>query len=90
MKRVVPEKETRFSWREKDGAVEATCPGATACAAMRPRRVRRTELGLVYVDFDVPTGTAEGIARFYNEVMQARRRKAGTAARHVAVGRNQS
>src|SRR6185295_14340833 len=31
----------------------------------------RTELGLVYVDFEVPVGTAEGIARFYNEVMKA-------------------
>jgi len=26
MKRVVPERETKFSWREKDGVIEATCP----------------------------------------------------------------
>ena len=73
MKRVVPEKQTKFSWREAaDGTVEATCPwgNRVRCHAPAPQ-FGRTELGMVYVDFDVPQGTAEGIARFYNEVMRA-------------------
>ena len=49
----------------------------------------RTELGLVYVDFDVPPGTAEGIARFYNEVIKAPARSSNGRA-SVSVGRNQA
>ena len=90
MKRVVPEKETKFSWREKDGAIEATCPwgNRVRCHAPSPE-FGRTELGLVYVDFDVPQGTAEGIARFYNEVMKAPAKATKTRA-SVSVGRNQA
>ena len=48
------------------------------------------ELGLAYVDFDVPQGTAEGIARYYNEVMRApARRRRSRTARVVSVGRAQ-
>lgn len=72
MKRVVPGAATKFSWREQDGCVEATCPWGNRirCHAPGPA-FGRTELGLAYVDFDVPPGTADGIARFYTEVMKA-------------------
>ena len=89
MKRVVPEAQTRFAWREKDGAVEATCPwgNRVRCHAPSPE-FGRIELGLVYVDFDVPPGTAEGIARFYQEVMRApARAEKGRAT--VSIGRHQ-
>jgi len=89
MKRVVPERSTRFSWQDKGDAVEATCPWGNRirCHAPSPE-YPRTELGLVYVDFDVPPGTAEGIARFYSQVMSApARAEHGRAA--VCVGRNQ-
>ena len=46
------------------------------------------ELGIVYVDFDVPQGTADGISRFYNEVMKAPSKAQGGRAT-VSVGRNQ-
>ena len=66
MKRVVPEKETRFSWRETDGAVEATCPWGNRVRCHPPSaQFGNTELGLAYVDCDVPPGSPEGIARFY-------------------------
>ena len=67
MKRVVPDKETRFSWHDKGDTVEATCPwgNRVRCHAPSPE-FPRTELGLVYVDFDVPPGAAQGIARFYD------------------------
>ena len=89
MKRVVPEKQTKFSWREKDGAVEATCPwgNRVRCHAPAPE-FGRTELGIAYVDFDVPTGTAEGIARFYAEIMKAPA-KASKGRASVSIGRNQ-
>lgn len=89
MKRIVPEVQTKFSWREKDGTIEATCPWGNRlrCHAPSPEW-GQTELGLVYVDFDVPQGTAEGIARFYNEVMRAPSRFEKNRAT-VSVGRNQ-
>jgi hypothetical protein len=89
IKRVVPEAKTKFSWREKDGVVEATCPWGNRfrCHAPSPE-LGRIDLGIVYVDFDVPPGTAEGIGRFYRDVMLAR-----TGIEHaravVEVGRNQ-
>lgn len=89
MKRVAPEKPNQFSWREKDGAVEATCPwgNRVRCHAASPA-FGNTELGLVYVDFDVPPGSAEGIALFYNDVMKApARAERGRAT--VSIGRNQ-
>jgi hypothetical protein len=89
LKRVVPDKQTRFSWRDKDGAVEATCPwgNRVRCHAPAPQ-FGRAEIGLAYVDFDVPVGTVEGIARFYNEVLRApARAEKGRAI--VSVGRDQ-
>jgi hypothetical protein len=89
MKRVAPEKTTQFSWREKDGVVEATCPWGNRVRCHAPsEEFGRTELGLVYVDFDVPTGNADGIARFYDEVIGASARAEGGRAT-VGVGRNQ-
>jgi hypothetical protein len=89
MKRVVPEAQTKFSWREKDGAIEATCPwgNRVRCHAPSPE-FGRTELGLMYVDFDVPPGTAEGIARFYRDVMRCPA-QADKGRASVGVGRNQ-
>ena len=89
IKRVLPDKPTKFAWREKDGAVEATCPwgNRVRCHAPSPE-YGNLELGIVYVDFDVPVGTAEGIARFYSEVLRApARAEKGRAT--VGIGRNQ-
>lgn len=89
MKRVVPEAATKFSWREHDGCVEATCPWGNRirCHAPGPA-FGPTEIGLAYVDFDVPPGTAAGIARFYTEVMKAPASAEGGRAT-VGVGREQ-
>ncbi len=89
MKRIVPEAQTKFSWREMNGAVEATCPwgNRVRCHAPSPE-FGPVELGLAYVDFDVPAGTAESIARFYNEVMRAPARAEKSRA-IVSIGRSQ-
>ena len=89
MKRVVPEKPTKFSWREVGDAVEATCPWGNRVRCHAPSaEFGTTQIGLVYVDFDVPLGTAEGIARFYSEVMRAPARAENGRAT-VRVGREQ-
>jgi hypothetical protein len=89
MLRVVPERTSLFSWQDRGDTVEATCPWGNRirCHAPSPE-YPRTELGLVYVDFDVPPGTAEGIARFYSQVMNAPAR-AENGRTVVCIGRNQ-
>ncbi|HEY5897401.1 MAG TPA: hypothetical protein VIV54_07550 [Burkholderiales bacterium] len=89
MKRVAPEAASQFSFHRVGEAVEATCPwgNRVRCHAPSPQ-FGRTELGVVYVDFDVPRGTAEGIARFYSDVLRAPSR-AESARATVPVGRDQ-
>ena len=89
MKRIAPEVQTKFSWREKDATIEATCPWGNRVRLHAPApEFGRTELALAYVDFDVPPGTAEGIARFYNEIMKAPANVKGKRA-SVSIGRDQ-
>jgi len=89
MKRVVPGIPNKFSFSEKQDCIEAVCPWGNRirCHAPSPEW-GRTELGLAYVDFDVPPGTAQGIARFYSEVMKAPSRVEGSRA-IVPVGASQ-
>ena len=90
MQRVAPAlKDTQFSWKEGDGFIDATCPWGNRVRVHPPGpEYGRTELGLVYIDFDVPSGTAEGIARFYTQVMGAPSQENGGRAR-VPVGSGQ-
>jgi hypothetical protein len=63
---------TRFDFREHDGFVETTCPWGNHIRCYEPsRRFGPTTLGIPYVEFDVPLGCADGIARFYREIMGA-------------------
>jgi predicted enzyme related to lactoylglutathione lyase len=64
---------TRFDFRESNDGVETVCPWGNRirCHAPDPGRFGRTALGMSYLEFEVPPGTAEGIARFYREVFLA-------------------
>jgi hypothetical protein len=89
--RVAPQLEaTKFSWTDRGTHVEATCPwgNRVRCHAPAPE-YGDTELALAYVEFDVPPGTAAGIARFYTEIMGAPASVARKTAR-VPVGRAQA
>jgi hypothetical protein len=89
MKRIIPERKTQFEWKEKNGVIEATDPWGTRIRCHAPSsEYGPIELGLAYVDFDVPPGTAEGIARFYNEVMAAPA-SASKGRATVAIGKHQ-
>lgn len=78
--------ETRYAWEERDGVVEATCPWGNRfrCHAPAPE-FGDTELAIAYVAFDVPPGTARGIARFYADIMGARAAVDGAAGGETAV-----
>jgi len=89
MKRVAPELPNKFTFKRQKDFVEATCPwgNRVRCHAPSPE-FGNTELGIVYVDFDVPKDSAEGIARYYNEVLRAPA-KAAKGRATVNVGRSQ-
>src|SRR5688572_6794321 len=65
--------ETRFAWEEREGAIEAICPWGNRYRCHAPaRQYGDTDLAIAYVEFDVPTGTARGISRFYESILGAR------------------
>ena len=63
---------TRFECCERDGFIEAVCPWGNRIRCYAPsKRFGPMSLGIPYVEFDVPVGAADGIARFYSEIMGA-------------------
>ena len=84
---------TKFSFGEHNDYVEATCPWGNRVRCYEPdaERFGRITLGIPYVEFDVPVGSAKGICAFYPEIMgmpTELRNGDGTVAR-VQVGKNQ-
>jgi hypothetical protein len=84
---------TRFAVSEGEDHVEAVSPWGNRIRCFEPdeQRFGRMQLGMPYVEFDVPAGTAAGIARFYAQVIKAPAavEDGGRCAR-VAVGNRQA
>lgn len=88
---VAPELDgTRFKWREAEDHVVVTGPWGNQfrCHAAGPEFGDMT-IGMPYVEFWTPPGTARTIGKFYKSVMQAPVSYKGDSAR-VKVGRNQN
>jgi len=85
---------TCFDFAEEEGFVEASCPWGNRIRCFAPNeRFGRITLGIAYVEFDVPSRTAAGIARFYREVMGAKAdvgedRGGGFARVDVGIGQH--
>jgi hypothetical protein len=62
---------TKFAFREHNDHVEATCPWGNRVRCHEPDAARfgRITLGIPYVEFEVPAGSAKGICDFYPRVM---------------------
>ncbi len=62
---------TKFAFREHNDYVEATCPWGNRVRCHEPDAARfgRITLGIPYVEFEVPAGSAKGICDFYPQVM---------------------
>lgn len=67
---------TKFSFRETNDGVDTTCPWGNRITVHEPDRARfgPARLGMAYVEFDAPRGSAQGIARFYREMIGAHAR----------------
>jgi hypothetical protein len=86
--------ETRFGFHELNDCVEVMSPWGNRlrCYEPDPSRFGRITLGMPYVEFEVATGTADAIVRFYREILAAPARVAanGSGRRaHVGVGMDQ-
>jgi hypothetical protein len=90
LERVAPGLQgTQFRFEEGEGSVLAVCPWGNRyrCHAPAPE-FGETELGMAYIEFDVPERSADGIARFYAQILGAPARAEGGTAT-VGVGRDQ-
>ena len=58
---------TKFAFSEHNDHVEAICPWGNRVRCYEPDAARfgRITLGIPYVEFDVPVGTAKAICGFY-------------------------
>lgn len=84
---------TAFSFKRGDGCIDATCPWGNRIRlhAPAPEFGTRT-LGIPYVQFDVPRGTAPGIVRFYTEILGVPGKvepREGASAAVVIAGKSQ-
>src|SRR6201994_4799613 len=84
---------TKFSFREHNDYVEATCPWGNRVRCYEPDAARfgRISLGIPYVEFDVPAGTTKGICAFYPEIMgmPAELKNGDGNVARVKMGKNQ-
>jgi len=62
---------TRLAWRRENAHLEVTCPWGNTLAVHEPGAFGPMVLGMPFVRFDVPPGTAAGIVRFYREILGA-------------------
>jgi hypothetical protein len=63
--------ETEIAWSRDNGKLKITSPWGNALEAEEPGHYGPMCLGLPYVQFDVPAGSAPGIARFYQQILSA-------------------
>jgi hypothetical protein len=84
---------TAFAFSERNDHVEATCPWGNRLRCYEPDAARfgRITLGIPYVEFEVPTGTAQGICNFYPQIMgiSAELKNGDGAVARVKVGKDQ-
>jgi hypothetical protein len=65
---------TAFAFSDHNDYVEAICPWGNRVRCYEPDAARfgRITLGIPYVEFEVPVGTAKGICAFYPQIMGIR------------------
>jgi predicted enzyme related to lactoylglutathione lyase len=84
---------TQFKFADRGDHVDATCPWGNRFRCHAPaERFGETELAMPYIEYEVPVGAAEGIARFYAEVLGAPAEAIsmeGAPTASVSVGRDQ-
>jgi hypothetical protein len=89
---------TQFGYKAGNGKsnryLDVTCPWGNQLRCHAPEeRFGPVLLGIPYIEFDVPVGTADGIARFYSEVfggLTTVEKSGGGRTARISVGPQQS
>lgn len=85
---------TKFSFVRKNNCIEASCPWGNQFRIHEPSPEYGTmHLGMPYLELNAPVGSAEQIARFYNEVFGASThigKRNGQTCASVSTGNSQS
>ena len=88
-----PLADTAFDFAVGDDEIEATCPWGNRLVCRAPAAgAGRMTLGMAWIAFDAPPGSADGIVRFYREALHAPARCGeweGAPAARVPVGYGQ-
>ena len=84
-----PLEGTRFAFKEHDDHVETTCPWGNKLLIHEPGSFGRMQLGMPYVEFDVPAGSAKAICRLLSQGLRdpGQRRREGRHAGGARLGR---
>jgi hypothetical protein len=86
-------KGTLFAWSRESDHLAVTCPWGNHFRCYAPQdKYGDMELGVPYIEFLVKPGAANGIARFYHEIMHAPsglESEGNLSTARVAIGRNQ-
>ena len=80
--------DTAFSFTRRKAWIDVTCPWGNRIRCHEPGTFGVMQLGIPYVEFQVPPGTSAGIARFYESVMGCRTRQQKNCVT-VAIGQQQ-
>src|ERR1041385_7602084 len=77
---------TKFAVKEHNDYVEVTCPWGNRfnMHSPDPERFGAINLGMPYLEFDVPPKTAKGIERFYKKIFDAKTQLDGNGSGKVA------
>lgn len=83
--------DTKFSWERRDDAIYATCPwGNRFCCHAPDPRFGDMEIGVPYIQFNVPEESLKGILLFYAKCLMAPAVEDETGAVRIKVGCNQA
>ncbi|MGB1686710.1 MAG: hypothetical protein ACPHE0_09610 [Pseudomonadales bacterium] len=63
-----PLRDTAFDFQVRKQWIDVTCPWGNQIRCHAPGNWGDMQLGLPYIEFQVPEATSEGIAAFYREV----------------------
>ena len=80
--------ETAFQFKEEGDHVELTCPYGNTIKAYEPDKFPNMDLGMPYVEFNTPPGSAKGIGEFYSSVIGCPTSTESDSVR-VSMGHNQ-
>lgn len=84
---------TKFSWQEESEHIRVTCPWGNEFLVLEPSNESDMHLGISSAEMLVPTGSAEGISRFYREILDTPaevNHENDTTTSVVQMGYNQS